>query len=148
VGAPDYLVSDSARRRLPAAAALLAASLALVLAGCGGGAGESAGTTAQPTSPSGDAAAGKSIFAEQGCGSCHTFGAAGSTGIIGPNLDEALGRDADRAGKPLAEFVRESIVQPDAFVAPDFKRGVMPKTFGESLSNEQLADLVAFLTEG
>jgi mono/diheme cytochrome c family protein len=145
VGASDYLVSDSARRRLSAAAALLAASLAL--AGCGGG-GESAGTTAQPTSPSGDAVAGKSIFAEQGCGSCHTFGAAGSTGMIGPNLDEALERDADRAGKPLAEFVRESIVQPDAFIAPGFKRGVMPKTFGQSLNDKQLADLVAFLTEG
>jgi cytochrome c oxidase subunit II len=146
VGASDYLVSDSARRRLPAAAALLAALLAL--AGCGGGGGESAGTTAQPTSPSGDPAAGKSIFAQQGCGSCHTVAAAGSTGMIGPNLDQALERDADRAGKPLTEFVRESILEPDAFIAPGFERGVMPKTFGESLSDEQLADLVAFLTEG
>jgi cytochrome c oxidase subunit 2 len=125
---------------------LLAASLAL--AGCGGGAEESARTTAQPTSPSGDAAAGKSIFADQGCGSCHTFGPAGATGTIGPNLNEALERDADRAGKPLAEFVRESIVEPDAFIAPGFEPGVMPKTFGESLNEQQLADLVAYLTEG
>jgi cbb3-type cytochrome c oxidase subunit III len=33
---------------------------------------------------------GKSIFASAGCGSCHTFEAAGSTGTIGPNLDEAM----------------------------------------------------------
>jgi hypothetical protein len=68
--------------------------------------------------------------------------------MTGPNLDEGLERDADQAGKPLAEFVRESIVDPDAFIAPGFKAGVMPKTFGESLNEQQLADLVAFLTTG
>jgi cytochrome c551/c552 len=124
--------------------AVLAASLALP--GCGGGGDEAAPTSTAAAPRAGDAAAGKSIFAEQGCGSCHTFAAAQSTGAIGPNLDEALEKDASRAGKPLAEFVRESIVEPDAFVAPDFKPGVMPKTFAESLNEQQLADLVAFLT--
>lgn len=133
-------------RRSALVVALLSASLAL--AGCGAGADDPAGTATEVTSPAGDAAAGKSIFAEQGCGSCHTFAAAGTNGTTGPNLDEALQRDADRAGKPLAEFVRESIVAPDAFIAPGFKPGVMPKTFGGSLSEEQLADLVAFVTAG
>ena len=32
---------------------------------------------------------GKEIFAQAGCGSCHTLKDAGSTGTIGPNLDEA-----------------------------------------------------------
>jgi mono/diheme cytochrome c family protein len=32
---------------------------------------------------------GKALFASQGCGSCHTLGAAGSSGNVGPNLDDA-----------------------------------------------------------
>ena len=37
----------------------------------------------------GDPAAGKEVFASSGCGSCHTLGDAGTTGTIGPNLDES-----------------------------------------------------------
>jgi mono/diheme cytochrome c family protein len=37
-------------------------------------------------------AAGKAVFASAGCGSCHTLAAAGSTGPVGPNLDQ-LGPD-------------------------------------------------------
>ena len=47
--------------------------------GGGGGSGE----------VEGDPAAGKEIFAANGCGSCHTLADAGSTGNIGPNLDES-----------------------------------------------------------
>ena len=31
---------------------------------------------------------GETVFAEAGCGNCHTLGAAGASGTIGPNLDE------------------------------------------------------------
>jgi cytochrome c oxidase subunit I len=34
-------------------------------------------------------AAGKQVFASAGCGGCHTLTAAGSTGTVGPNLDQA-----------------------------------------------------------
>jgi cytochrome c553 len=37
----------------------------------------------------GNPAAGKEIFASTGCGSCHTLSDAGSSGTIGPNLDES-----------------------------------------------------------
>ena len=37
----------------------------------------------------GDAEAGAAIFTEQGCGGCHTLEAAGSSGTIGPNLDDS-----------------------------------------------------------
>jgi cbb3-type cytochrome c oxidase subunit III len=36
-----------------------------------------------------DATDGETIFAQAGCGSCHTLGAAGTTGTIGPSLDES-----------------------------------------------------------
>jgi mono/diheme cytochrome c family protein len=37
----------------------------------------------------GDAAAGKAVYASAGCGSCHTLSDAGSSGTIGPNLDDS-----------------------------------------------------------
>ena len=88
----------------------------------------------------GDAAAGKEVFASAGCAGCHTFTPAGSNASVGPDLDTALeGKDAD--------FVLESIVDPNAEITPGFNAGVMPSNFGETLSDKQLADLVAFLTQ-
>ena len=37
----------------------------------------------------GDPVAGKAVFAANGCASCHTLAAAGATGNVGPNLDQA-----------------------------------------------------------
>ena len=106
---------------------------------------EPAGTTAPPPAK-GDPIAGKSIFAAQGCGACHTFTPASTKGAVGPNLDE-LPASAEKAGRgSLEEFVQESIADPNAYVAPGFQAGVMPN-FGELLSGEQIDDLVAFLTQ-
>ena len=43
----------------------------------------------KPPAATGDAAAGKAVFASAGCVSCHTLKDAGATGTVGPNLDEA-----------------------------------------------------------
>jgi mono/diheme cytochrome c family protein len=45
-------------------------------------------TTAEGGAAGGTEPAGAAIFADSGCGSCHTLAAAGSSGTIGPNLDE------------------------------------------------------------
>ena len=87
----------------------------------------------------------KAIFANAGCGGCHTFQPAGATGTIGPDLDD-LAAAAEQAGQPLDEFVRESIVDPDATVTGGFQPGVMPKTFGQSLTPTELDALVTFLS--
>jgi mono/diheme cytochrome c family protein len=95
-------------------------------------------TAPEEEAPAGDPAAGEALFASNGCGGCHTFEAAGSTGAVGPNLDEALeGKDA--------EFVHQSIVEPDAEVAEGYNAGVMPSF--QQLSEDQVNDLVAFLTQ-
>jgi hypothetical protein len=44
--------------------------------------------------------------------------------------------------------VLQSIVKPNAFVSPGFPKGVMPATFGSTLSKKQLSDLVAFIVAG
>jgi mono/diheme cytochrome c family protein len=88
----------------------------------------------------GDPAAGGEVFASSGCGSCHTLADAGTSAEIGPNLDEVLqGQDA--------AFIEESIVDPNAQVAEGFSEGIMPQDYGEQLSEQQLADLVAYLQQ-
>ena len=88
--------------------------------------------------------AGKAVFANNGCASCHTFEAAGATGKVGPDLDK-LPAYAKQAGKPLEAFVKESIVDPNAYVQPGFPKGVMPPF---NLPADQLDALVSFLTKG
>ena len=117
--------------RLDPLSSSLVTALALVAAGCGGdddgGTAEPApATTATTAGEAGDAANGKEVFATAGCGGCHTFSAAGSSGSVGPNLDdlapsfdavvtagdERRRRDAvvqgrpDRAGDPRRGGVR------------------------------------------
>jgi mono/diheme cytochrome c family protein len=95
--------------------------------------------TTQEAAPAGDPAAGKALFASNGCAGCHTFAAAGATGTVGPNLDEVL-KDKDAA------FVHESIKDPNAEIAPGYQAGIMP-SFAQ-LSDKQVDDLVAFLKQG
>ena len=110
-------------------------------------------TTSSATTTSGggggNAAAGKSVFAANGCASCHTFQPAGSNGTIGPNLDTAPAASAKEDGNmALAAFIKQSIVDPNAYIAKGYTKGLMPTTFGSSLSPTQLNDLVAFIVSG
>jgi cytochrome c551/c552 len=110
-----------------------------------------AGTTTAPSGGGGgNAAAGKSVFTgSSGCSGCHTFAPAGSNGTIGPNLDTAPTSDAKADNNmALAAFIKESIVNPDAYIAKGFTKGIMPTTFGHSLSATQINDLVAFILSG
>ncbi len=108
-------------------------------------------TPATTTSPGGggNAAAGKAVFAANGCASCHTFKPANATGSVGPDLDTAPASDAKADNSMnLAAFIKESIDNPDAHIAKGYSKGVMPTTFGQSLSSTQLNDLVAFILSG
>jgi cytochrome c oxidase subunit 2 len=87
--------------------------------------------------------AGKAVFADNGCDSCHTLKAAGATAKVGPDLDK-LPEEARRAGKPLDGFVHESIVDPNAYVEPGYPKNVMPSTFSQ-LPKKQLDALVQYL---
>jgi mono/diheme cytochrome c family protein len=130
----------------------LIAFAVVLLAGCGGE--ETVTPTAEtvvgepPAQPQpqaqGDPAKGKQVFIDSGCGGCHVFTGAGpeAKGTTGPNLDN-LPDYAEKAGKPLEEFTRESIVSPDAYVEEGFPSGVMPAWSGDE---QALADLVTFLT--
>jgi cytochrome c oxidase subunit 2 len=94
----------------------------------------------------GVSASAKTFFVDNGCDGCHTFKPAGATGKVGPDLD-TLREAAQKAGQPLDEFIRQSIVDPNAYVAPGYPKGVMPETFS-SLPKAQLDALVSYLSGG
>ena len=130
--------ADNGRTRLMRRAfalALLAAALAIAAAGCGGGGDdgttEASTTTSTTTSTtggsSGDAAAGKEVFASAGCGGCHTFSAAGSSGSVGPNLDDAA---------PSYDHVVTQVTEGG---------GAMP-SFKDKLTEQQIQDVAAFVS--
>jgi mono/diheme cytochrome c family protein len=129
------------RRPLIALLALLATALALGLAACGGGEEVSPvaetvegtlpeGTTEEtPTSTlEGDAQAGRQVYTQAGCGACHVLEAAGSSGTIGPNLDES---------QPSVELAVDRVTNGS---------GAMPPFEGQ-LTEQQIADVAAFVVE-
>ena len=119
-------------RRSTIALVLVAGSLALVGAGCGGdddsdSAEPPAATTTEGGGGTGDAAKGEEVFASAGCGGCHTFEAAGSTGSVGPNLDD------------LAPSFDEVVTQVTN------GGGAMP-AFGDDLTEQEINDVAAFVS--
>jgi len=110
-----------------AAGGLACAGAAMTIAAFAGGGDRTTATAARAT-PARD---GLAVWLEQGCGSCHTFTRAGSSGPIGPNLDVAL------AGQDRA-YVKGKIVAP----RPDYG---MPGDFATRISPPDLERLVTFL---
>jgi cytochrome c oxidase subunit II len=99
--------------------------------------------TAVTSSPS-PTVSGAAVFKNNPCGSCHTLTAAGSTGTIGPDLDK-LPQYAQEAGQPLEQFVRTSIVDPNAYVQKGFHPNIMPPF--DNLPKAQLDALVQYLIQ-
>lgn len=83
---------------------------------------------------------GAQVFANNGCGGCHTFAAAESGGVTGPNLDEVL------PGETQAH-VEEMVVDPNAEIAKGYPPNVMPQNYEQILSAKEIEDLVKYLLE-
>ncbi|MEJ7749837.1 MAG: hypothetical protein WKF32_00115 [Thermoleophilaceae bacterium] len=79
---------------------------------------------------------------------CHTLADAESVGALGPALDE-LAADAEKyrkqEGRSPEEYVKTAIVDPNAFLVPNFSEGVTPENFKETLSAEENDTLVKYL---
>jgi len=90
---------------------------------------------------------GLAVFQQNGCGGCHTFTPAAATGKVGPDLDN-LAQEAKQANRgALAAFIEESIVKPQAYIAPGFP-DVMPHIFGTQIPPDKLKQLVQYLAKG
>jgi len=91
---------------------------------------ETTETETTDTAPAGggDPAAGKEVFLGiGGCGSCHTFADAGTSGSIGPNLDDA---------SPSLDLALDRITN---------GQGAMP-SFSDQLTDQQIADVAAYVS--
>jgi len=75
----------------------------------------------------GDAAAGKKVYTDNPCGSCHTLKDAGTTGTVGPNLDDA---------KPSFDLVVERVTN---------GKSPMPAFKGQ-LTDQQIADVAEYVS--
>ena len=87
-------------------------------------------TTTEPgPAVEGDPVAGKEVFlGSSGCGACHTLADAGTSGTIGPILDDA---------KPSFELAVDRVTN---------GQGLMPP-FSSSLSEQQIADVAAYVSQ-
>src|SRR5205823_337454 len=132
---------------------LAALALAAGAAACGGSKSSTKGVRSvaaarpstsgpAPASATGNPSPGAKVFADAGCGGCHTLAAAASTGNVGPDLDQLKpdkatvvrqvtygGRGMPAFGKQLtkeqidavAEFVSQSAAKSPRSVAAQFK---------------------------
>jgi len=137
-------------RRTALALAALVLALAFAAVGCGGEEEASptpdtvTGTTTETTTTEtttdttetettetggeGDAEAGKEVFlGSSGCGTCHTLSDAGTSGTVGPNLDDA---------QPSHDLVVDRVTN---------GQGAMP-SFSSTLSDEQIQDVAAYVS--
>jgi cytochrome c2 len=88
---------------------------------------ETTPTETEPGGVEGDPAAGATVFTTN-CGACHTLSDAGTTGTVGPNLDDA---------QPPLELVTDRVTN---------GQGAMP-SFSGSLSEQQIADVSAYVVQ-
>ena len=85
-------------------------------------------TTETSATPEGDPVAGKEVFlGSSGCTGCHTLADAGSSGTVGPNLDDA---------KPSFDLAYDRVTN---------GQGGMP-SFESSLTEQQRADVAAYVS--
>ena len=124
--------------------------LSFGLAACGGGGDEP--EAGGETSSVGNAANGERLFNETiigsasapGCITCHSLEQ--GVVIVGPSHSD-IGARAETAveGMSAEDYLRQSIVEPNAHITEGYTEGVMYQNYGEELTNSQINDLVAFM---
>jgi mono/diheme cytochrome c family protein len=119
------------------------------LVACGGGEEPAAD---EGDSAIGDVSRGEELFKQQtigpnnspGCITCHALEE--GVELVGPPQNDVGARAAGRvAGMSAEEYLRQSIVEPNAHLVEGYEADVMYQNFGEELSEEQIDDLVAYM---
>ncbi|HEY53446.1 MAG TPA: cytochrome c [Caldilineae bacterium] len=108
----------------------------MVVAACGGG-GDSGGGGGDADVQAGQKLFAKAVLGSQaGCSTCHSLD--GSV-VVGPSMQGVGSRLS-------ADEIRTSILDPDAVLAEGFTAGLMPPVWSDKLTDEQVNQLVAYLS--
>ena len=83
---------------------------------------------------------GAQVFANNGCGGCHTLAAANAGGVTGPNIDDVL------PGQTEA-MIEKSITDPNAQITKGYGPNIRPSNFGQLITAQQLSQLVQYLID-
>ena len=95
--------------------------------------------------PTGDATNGQTVYNTAGCAACHTGGAVGpATAGTWSRIQTERLAEPDFEGWTGEEYLYFSIIHPDQYVVDGYPN-VMPNTFGTTLTDQDLADIIAFL---
>lgn len=87
-----------------------------------------------------DGSAGSTV----GCRICHALRP--GEGVVGPSFAGVATRAAGRVpGMAAEDYLRQSILEPDAYTVPGYPPGQMVQNYDEILTPQQIEDLVAFL---
>ncbi len=129
------------RRRIFSRVAIGLSLAVLVLAACGG-------------ASAGNMQRGKQIYDGEipiaggkapKCVGCHPV-EAGRTGGAGPNLSNIGSRAGSTVkGMDARAYLRQSIVDPDAYLAGGYQEGIHYRGYGKVLTGQQIEDLIAYM---
>lgn len=117
------------------------------------GSGTDTPAPAAPAAAGGLAAQGQAVFTGTGiCMTCHTIeGVPGAVGVIGPDLTHIATEAANRQpGVSARDYITESIVDPESYVAADVERavpGLMTTAIVANLTDADVEALVEFLMQ-
>ena len=93
-----------------------------------------------------DPAKGEQAALTRGCIGCHTLDP--NATMTGPTWfhigDTAV---SSVPGESPALYLHHSIINPTGFVVPNYLNNIMPATYGEQLSTQELADLISYLLQ-
>lgn len=86
------------------------------------------------------------MFSEVGfaCATCHRVDS--EEQLVGPGLLNVASHAAGHVpGLSVEEYLYQSITDPGAYVVPGFPDNLMPRTYRELFTDEQIGDLMAYL---
>jgi mono/diheme cytochrome c family protein len=110
------------------------------------------GTDINKELPEGDPAAGETLSVAIGCTACHIAAPTGPAWLPAEGQPGIGDRAASRPNEPeytgeattADQYLHESIVLPAAYLVPGYT-DLMPHTYGSSLTDQDLADIIAYL---
>jgi cytochrome c551/c552 len=94
--------------------------------------------------PTADPVRGSELALQNGCSACHSLDE--GVKVVGPSWYDLGNHAATRvAGESAPLYLYNSIVLPNQYILEGFLANLMPQTYADQLSEQEMADLIAYL---